>query len=39
MTKPQIEPVPDWMHTPHLICATGAIEFYKTALDEITKPI
>lgn len=35
MNKPQVKPVPDWMHTvtPHLVCAGAAeaIEFYKKA--------
>jgi uncharacterized glyoxalase superfamily protein PhnB len=39
MTKPQVKPVPDGMHTvtPHLICADGAaaIEFYKKAFNAV----
>lgn len=39
MTKPQVKPVPDGMHTvtPHLICAGGAaaIEFYKKAFNAV----
>ncbi len=37
MTKPQVKPIPDGMHTvtPHLVCAgaADAIEFYKKAFD------
>ena len=37
MTKTQINPIPDGMHTvtPHLICegAADAIEFYKNAFN------
>ncbi|MFH0344180.1 MAG: hypothetical protein ACHBNF_19125 [Chromatiales bacterium] len=39
MNKPQVKPVPEWMHTvtPHLICAgaADAIEFYKKAFDAV----
>ncbi|MDQ3774319.1 MAG: VOC family protein [Pseudomonadota bacterium] len=39
MIKPQVKPVPEWMHTvtPHLICAgaADAIEFYKKAFDAV----
>lgn len=39
MTKAQVKPVPDGMHsvTPHLICAgaADAIEFYKNAFDAV----
>ncbi len=39
MIKPQVNPVPDGMHTvtPHLVCAgaADAIEFYKKAFDAI----
>lgn len=37
MTKPQVKPIPDGMHslTPHLVCAgaADAIEFYKKAFN------
>jgi PhnB protein len=39
MTKPQVKPIPDGMHslTPHLICAgaADAIEFYKKAFKAV----
>jgi PhnB protein len=39
MTKPQVKPIPDGMHTvtPHLVCAGGAnaIEFYKKAFNAV----
>ncbi len=39
MNKPQVKPVPEWMHTvtPYLICAgaADAIEFYKKAFDAV----
>lgn len=39
MTKPQVKPIPDGMHTvtPHLICADGAkaIDFYKKAFNAV----
>jgi PhnB protein len=39
MTKPQVKPVPDGMHTvtPHLVCAgaADAIEFYKKAFNAV----
>lgn len=39
MSKPQVKPIPDGMHTvmPHLICAgaANAIEFYKKAFNAV----
>ena len=39
MSKPQVKPIPDGMHTatPHLICAgaADAIEFYKKAFNAV----
>jgi hypothetical protein len=39
MTKPNVKPVPDGMHTvtPHLVCAGAgdAIEFYKKAFNAV----
>jgi PhnB protein len=39
MTKPQVKPIPDGMHTvtPHLVCAgaADAIEFYKKAFKAV----
>jgi PhnB protein len=37
MTKPQVKPVPDGMHTvtPHLVCAADAIESYKKAFNAV----
>ncbi len=39
MNKPQVKPVPEWMHTvtPHLICAGAAeaIEFYINAFNAV----